>query len=270
MRVLTVLLLKGKGMQRYAVTLFSLIALAVLASSSAIAAKKTIIIEADEWCPINCAPGNYEGIGIDLARKVFEPMGYEIKYVIVPWTKALADVRSGEIYAVVGANRNDDNTLVFPDIPVTTITDDFFVRASSPWQYQGVHTLKNKRIGVIESYGYGDVVTSFLQQNRNTVHLIHTATGNNALMENVEKLVNGQLDIVVENRTVIEQALKNYEHKDKIKWAGGVPQAPVYLAFSPVLPESKQLAAYYDAAIRRMRRDGSLKTLYAKYGLTPP
>lgn len=246
----------------------SLLVGATTDSSTVRADDKTIVIEADEWCPINCTPGaGEEGIGIDLARKVFEPMGYKIRYVIVPWTQAVDDVHKGRIHAIVGANHHDDSGLIFPDSAIYRITDDFFVRETSAWRYQGPHTLKDKRIGMVEGYGYGDVVTQFIDQNKRTANVLFYASGNNPLMENVDMLINGKLDVVVENRAVMNYAMKNSDKRSKIKWAGSVEQDPVYIAFSPAMANSKELASYYDGAIRRMRADGSLNKLYAKYEL---
>ncbi len=77
--------------------------------------KPVITIEADMWCPINCTPADARpGVGIEIAKKIFEPLGYRINYVIVPWTQALADARAGRTDAVVGANHQDDATLIFP------------------------------------------------------------------------------------------------------------------------------------------------------------
>ncbi|MFO0388673.1 MAG: substrate-binding periplasmic protein [Alphaproteobacteria bacterium] len=231
---------------------------------------KTITIAADEWCPINCAPNSKEeGIGIDLARKVFEPLGYKVEYKIMPWAEALKQVREGKVHAVVGASRSDDKTLIFPDNAITEIVDGFYVRAGSPWRYQGVHTLKNKRIGIIEDYGYGEIVTSFIKKNQYTAGALHIAKGKTPLQDNIKQLLDAKIDVLVESRIVMDYTLKTSNLSDKILLAGSVPQDHVYLAFSPALPQSKALAAQYDTAIRSMKTSGALKRMYGKYGLVP-
>ena len=231
---------------------------------------KTIVIAADEWCPINCAEENsQQGIGIELARKIFEPMGYKVEYKIMPWTEALKQVRAGQVTAVVGASKHDDKTLVFPDNAIKEVSDNFYVRSGSTWRYQGPHTLKNKRVGIIEDYGYGDVVRNFIAQNKFMADTIHTAKGKAPLKENIEKLIDGKIDILIESKVVMDYTFKDANIADKIVWAGSVPQDYVYLAFSPALPQSRQLAAQYDGAIRSMKTSGALKQMYAAYGLTP-
>ncbi len=67
-----------------------------------------ITIAADSWCPINCTkPEKKLGVGIDLAKSIFEPLGYTIQYEVMGWSDALAKVRRGEVDAVVGASKFD-------------------------------------------------------------------------------------------------------------------------------------------------------------------
>jgi polar amino acid transport system substrate-binding protein len=230
--------------------------------------KKTITIAADEWCPINCKPGTSQlGVGIDLAKRAFEPLGIEVRYVVMPWSEALAQVRTGKVDAVVGANYADDKTLVFPSQAITTITDDFYVLKGDAWRFQGVYTLKNKKVGVIEGYGYSDTVQKFIDDNKGGLGLVQAASGNDALKKNMDKLRAKQIDVLVESKAVMEYAMQAGHMENQFMWAGGVPQDKVYVAFSPALPASKELAVQFDAAVQKMSTSGELATLYKSYGM---
>lgn len=230
--------------------------------------KPEIIIAADSWCPINCSRGDSrEGVGIDLARAIYEPLGYRVRYVVMPWADALSKVRFGEVHAVVGAGRVDDPNLVFPATPIMNISDDFYILKGVNWRFQGIESLKRKRLGVIDGYGYGKVVSDYITSNRKTFGAIHEATGNNALRENIEKLQRNQIDVIVETRPVMEYNLSRLHLADKIVWAGSVKQAPVYLAFSPARPQSVGFAKLYDDGMKRLRATGQLSGFYSPYGL---
>ncbi len=231
--------------------------------------QKMLTIEADAWCPINCAAdGTQEGIGIDLARKIFEPLGYRVNYVVVPWTQALSDVRSGKTDAAVGAGAQDDASLVFPASYLFNISDDFYVMQGNPWRYQGPYTLKDKRLGIAAGYGYGDVLTQFIKDNITRSGTIQAVSGNDALAQNIAKLRAGQIDILVESKPVMDYYMQK-KGETQIVWAGGIAQAPIYLAFSPAKPASRQLAAQYDAGIKRLSASGQLSAIYRAYGLNP-
>ncbi len=231
--------------------------------------KPTITIAADSWCPINCtSPEKKLGVGIDLAKAIFEPLGYEINYKIMPWTDALAQVRAGKVDAVIGASRFDDKTLIFPQQSVYEISDDFYVLKGNSWRFQGVHTLKGKKIGVIADYGYGQVISDYVHNNQGNIALVQQATGENALTDNIHKLQNHQIDAVVETRPVMEYTIGKMHLADKIEWAGTSPQAKVYLAFSPALSHSKQLAGEFDAGMRQLILSAKLEDFYSAYGLS--
>ncbi|MDX2074618.1 MAG: transporter substrate-binding domain-containing protein [Alphaproteobacteria bacterium] len=229
----------------------------------------TIIIAADNWCPINCAPPERRlGVGIDLAKAIFEPLGYRIDYRVMPWSQALEQVRAGRVDAVIGASRFDDATLVFPQQSVYTITDNFYVQKGNSWRFQGVHTLKARKLGVIADYGYGPAITEYIRNNRQNLQLIQEASGNDALIENIRKLQSRVIDAIVETRPVMEYTIAKMGLEDRIEWAGSSPQAPVYLAFSPALPASRGLAAQFDAGMRKLVASGAIDGFYRAYGLS--
>lgn len=260
--------------QRYAGLLMLLTAFAVCFSARAAEdkpAKPVLTIAADEWCPINCDPkSDRPGIGIELARAVFEPLGYRVNYVVMPWTKALEQVRAGKVDAVVGASRTDDPSLVFPVSTLYPISDDFYVLVGNPWRYQGVASLSRQRVGVIESYGYGGVVRKFIEDNKNVNGAVFVASGEDALKDNINKLMAGKIDVLIENRPVMEYTLRKLGIEDKITWTGGLSQGSVYLAFSPALPESKTRMQQLDAGYIRLRNSGALDAMYKPYGLKLP
>lgn len=232
--------------------------------------KPILTIAADEWCPINCNPDDKQlGVGIDLARQVFEPLGYQIKYVVMPWTEALEQVHAGKVDAVVGANYEEGPELVFPSEPIYKVGDDFYVLKGSSWRYQGPYTLSGRRVGVIEGYGYDDITQKFIETNKNIPGAVQFEHGSNALQANIGKLIAGKIDVVVESRPVMDYTLHIMGMEDKIIWAGGISQEAVYLAFSPALPQSKLRAQQYDAAIKALKAAGKLGVFYKAYGLKP-
>jgi polar amino acid transport system substrate-binding protein len=235
------------------------------------APKPVLTIAADEWCPINCKAGaERPGVGIDLAKRVFEPAGYEIKYVVMPWSQALKEVRAGKVDAVIGAAHADDPHLIFPDSSIYPMGDDFFVVKGNPWRYQGIHTLKGKRIGIIQDYGYSKEIKRFIADNQTLVGVLQAAKSSEPAQENLEKLLSGKIDVMIEARPIMEYTLYTMHKQEKVVWAGGMPQEGVYLAFSPVLAQSKERALLYDATIRALRNAQKLDEIYKPYGLRAP
>lgn len=232
--------------------------------------KPVLTIAADVWCPINCAEGDpLPGIGVELARRAFERQGYEVRYIVMPWARALEEVRAGKIDAVIGANHTDDASLLLPKHPILRVTDDFYVTADSTLRFNGLESLKAARIGIIHDYGYANALQTFLAAHRKTPGAVQEVGGDDALEQNIRKLLAHRIDVAVESRAVMDYTLKRKGLKDKIKRIGGIPQGYVYLAFSPAIPQSKARARAYDASIERMKAEGAFTPLYDAYGLSP-
>lgn len=77
--------------------------LTLLFSAYAFAETKEVVLAADRWCPINCGENDpMQGFMIDIARLALHPAGYRVRYIEMPWQRALAMARAGEINGVVG------------------------------------------------------------------------------------------------------------------------------------------------------------------------
>lgn len=247
----------------------TLCCLAVLPASAQ--EQKVITIAADVWCPINCQPGSARpGVGIELVQKIFEPLGYRINYVIMPWSRALEAIHNGGADALVGAGRSDDATLVFPTHPIYNITDDFYALKQNSWRYNGVQSLLGNHVGIIKGYGYVPEIDGYIRSHRSTPSAVQEASGDDALTQNIQKLLAGRIDILIESAPVMNYTLRQMQLQDKIEWRGGIPQDPIFIAFSPVLTNSQQLARAYDEGIERLRAAGTLESLYTPYGLKTP
>lgn len=232
---------------------------------------RVLVIAADRWCPINCGEDDENaGIGVDLARHIFTPLGYRVHYIVMPWARALEEVRAGTVDAAVGANEEDDPTLVFPRHAIYSVTDTVYVLKSNVFPLHGLSSLSGKRIGIIKDYGYSQAVKDYVQEARKTPGMIQEVGGGDALEQNIRKLQLGRIDALIESSAVMEYMLKRLNLSEEIVAVGSVPQGNVYLAFSPKLEDSIQRAEQYDAGIRSLQHAGTLDTLYRVYGLRPP
>lgn len=229
---------------------------------------KTLTIAADIWCPINCAPNASEpGIGVELAHKIFEPLGYKINYIVMPWSRALEEVRAGHIDAAVGTNKQDDPTLLFPQQPICPMTDNFYVKADSKLRFKNVDSLKGLSVGVIVDYGYSKPVQAYIERHKKDNGAIQFVGGDDALQQNIRKLLAGHIDVVIESKAVMNYTLKHLGISDQVKSIGSIPQGNVYLAFSPALAESKKHLQEYDKGFARLKAAGKIRKLYQRYDI---
>lgn len=232
---------------------------------------KNIIIAADIWCPVNCDPKGEElGIGVDLVKKIFEPLGYKVYYQVMPWSRALEEARAGRIDAVIGGNHTDDERLLLPKHPLQILADDVFVLKDRNLQAQKPDDLKELRLGISAGYGYSAPMTEFLQKQRLKPGFVQEVGGDITTRQNIQKLLAGRVDAVVENRAVMDYTLHKLKLDGQLKSIISITQGPIFIAFSPARSESKQHLQQYDEGIEKLVAIGELKAMYLRYQMTPP
>ena len=178
------------------------------------------------------------------------------------------NARIGKVHGIIGAFKGDAPGFVFPENPLGITENLFWVPVTSNFVYQSISDLQSIRLGIIQSYSYGEDLDKYIDSNKLNETKLYSISGQDALERILQSLILGRVDAVVEDRAVMLNHLQYHPNKDEIKPAGGVSIEPVYIAFSPNRPESKQLAKLLDVGIAQLKAQGRLRLILAKYGLT--
>jgi polar amino acid transport system substrate-binding protein len=227
-----------------------------------------ITLRADQWMPYNGDPNSaMPGYLIEIAKSAFEKAGHKMDYQIMNWERTVAWTRTGDIDCAVGATRDDDASLVFPQYSMGSNVTSIFVKKGNPWRFTNIEDLKKINLGVIGAYGYGEPLDSYIKDPANA-HFVQDVKGDNALEQNIRKLLSGRIDALVEAPPVIAYKLANLNMKDALEDAG-TPNtlADLYIACSPKKPNSAAYVKLLEDELQRMRATGELKTLLDKYNV---
>lgn len=237
-----------------------------LLPTPSLAQSETLVIAADIWCPINCDPKDEkQGLGVEVARAVFEPLGYHVRYEVMPWVRVLEEAHEGKVDIVIAANPSDDPNLLYPKHPLMEMTDDFYVLKDNPLVYRDINSLKGLRVGIISGYGYDPIVNAYLDEARTNPGLVQEVFGDDALQQNIRKLLAGRIDLIIESGPIMDDMLQKTAQAGLIRHLGGVPQGNIYLAFSPAHMKSEARIKEYEARIAELRASGRLATIYESY-----
>jgi len=253
-------------MPRRAQRLWLLSSLLVAASATQAAG---ITLVSDRWCPYNCDPGSDKpGYMVEIVQIVFGRAGHQVEYQALPWARAVVAARNGEYDGVIGAARDGSaRDFVFPDVPAGMSANAFLVRRGHPWRYTGIDSLPAVRLGVVLNYSYDAELDAYLAQHRGDPSKVLAEPGDGALARNLRKLESGQIEALIENRSVLEYQLAQRGLSDRFEFAGEMPSRGSYIAFSPVKPASAEYARLLGEGIRELRRSGELDRILARYGL---
>jgi len=243
---------------------------------SAHAATQTITVVADKWCPYNCDENSaHPGYMVEMLRLAMKKADIEVVYKVMPWSQAIEGTKKGEYDAVVGAAHGDARELVFPEVLQGISIMEFWVRKDSNWNYKSPSSLSGQRLGVIADYFYGKSINEYINHYKTGVNQnIEAVTGSNASELNIQKLLSGQLDIILEDKNVVNYYFASRGEPLPFKSAGNpvsiedFSETFIYVAFSPKNPRAKYYAQLFTRGIQEMRQNGELNKILSLYHMT--
>lgn len=241
-----------------------------------VAKKETITLVADGWCPYNCEPNSDRpGYMVELAKSAFARHNIDVVYSNLPWARAIEDARQNKYTGIIGAYYSDAPDFIFPKSPQGLCRFSFFVKKNDPWTFLDMSSLKTRSLGAINDYSYSVELDDYVVTNRNNLQRLQILSGDNALDNNIKKLLMGRVDTIIEDKQVFGYFLSPAEYEQvrmSIKDAGTLPDKEdgngiIFIAFSPKNPNSPRYAKILSDETELMRKSGELQQILSKYGI---
>ena len=226
---------------------------------------EVLTVRADFWLPYNGSPeAPKPGYMIDVLKEIFEPNGITVDYKLQDWALALEAVNKGEFDAVVGTDDEEAPGFVFPEEEFGMMTNAFFVRIGTKFEYQSIDDLQGLKLGVINGYSYNEDIDAYVAKNLGSDN-VHEVTGDDALPSLLEKLVAKEIDVIIEDTNVMAYAMGRHDVRSVIQADLMDEPYALYVAFSPNKKNSKMHAELFDDGIKKLRSSGRLKEILSRY-----
>ncbi len=217
---------------------------------------ETLVAVGDPWPPYLGPDLREQGLATRIVREALGREGYELKIQFMPWARALRLVRTGDADLLVAAWWTEARAayLHYSD-PYAVNSIRFIKRRDDPFEFEGLESLDNKRIGVVRSYGYGDAFYNAdnYQRIENTDFLV-----------NVRMLLAGRIDLTIEDKLVASTILKEKapQQLDSIAFSiTPLITKNLYVATGQDHPRHQQIVAAFNRGLASLKADGSLKRL---------
>jgi polar amino acid transport system substrate-binding protein len=227
----------------------------------------TIVLESDIWCPYTCAvAGDRPGYMVEIARAVFEPLGHTVEYRVIPWPRAVENVRNGSADGAIGATLDDvKDTLLLPAEPLGRSKNVFVTAKGSPWTYSGPDSLSGRKLGTIRGYNYGDALESWIKAHHDRVE---EAAGDAPLDANLKKVASNRVDATIDDAAVMAFTIARLGLGNQLREAGSdATVSDLYIAFTKAKPEGAVYARQLSEGIAALRSQGKLAAILGRYGL---
>lgn len=227
----------------------------------------TVTIRADNWFPMNGDPKSATpGYMIELATQIFSEAGHTVDYRTMPWERAVKSVREGEFDCVVGAIPEDAPDFIYPKASWGLDEAAFYTKKGDAWRYTGLESLATAKFGLVGGYAYDEAFDNYVKENnKGNFQFIK---GDNALENNIKKVLAGRLTATVESPLVMLSKLKEMGLQGEVIDAGKLGEpSDIYIACSPAKESSKALMILVDEGTSKLRQSGELQKILDKYGL---
>ena len=204
-------------------------------------------------------PGEYVGFEVDLIKALETQIGRPIKFQQFNFTTLASALNRGDIeFAMNGMERTPDREAMFRlSRPYYVFTLQLVVRRDET----RVNSLDDCKRPGIRVGTLGDTAASRLLTQMGIPY--RTYDSQTTPYKDMEQ---NQLDAVLLDLPIALQYTKrDPEFNNKLKFAGK-PVAPGFYVMV-FRKENEKLAAQFDAAIERLRADGTLRKIYEAWGL---
>lgn len=229
-------------------------------------AESTYQIAEIDWCPQICPNNNTQsGYVSEIIELITAEVPGDFKRMDFPWSRAIKLVHEGRAFALSAPAKKEAPELFYPNIPVGIQKMCFFVRKGTQWVYEGPSSLTNLQIGVAKDASLEEL-NAYMHEHPEQFQL--QPYHGRFLKQNINKLMKRRYDAFVFSRNSTLLELKRLNLLGKIKSAGCISEAPVYVAFSSAvnyLKTSKHISKKFDTAMLRLAESGQLDTILSKY-----
>ena len=224
-----------------------------LLAGSALAADRTVTLVADKWCPFNCSDERQNrGILVERGAAALAVSGIAVEYIEMPWSRAIIGVRDGTYDGIVGAGPAETPDFHFPPEPLGFARHSFFTLPSSNWRYQGLESLEDIRLGVIQDYSYGGLYDAYIRPNEDELSRLVILRGNSVLPRLIRMLELGRIDALVAEEAVLDYHFAVRGRTNPLRYAGLANKEPLYIAFSPATKDGEALARALGMGLRTL------------------
>lgn len=238
-----------------------LLLLTVGALLSAAVQAATITAAQDPWAPFVQTDKANPGVSVEIITEAFKTQGHMVDFKIMPWTRALNEVKDGKVDVLVATWFTSERTsfLNYSD-PYLENSLKFIKRKGDGFEYNGMDSLTGKTVGIIRNYGYGDEFLGATNFNKPEA---------NDLVANAKKLMAKRIDLTLEDELVAKSTLSGagMNVADFEFTANALSVNPLHVTAGLANPNNAQYIEAFNKGLAEIKANGTFDKILAKYGI---
>ena len=179
----------------------------------------------DQWPPMTIFPTEQStgrGVVIDMIEQIYTAKGYKLEYYEVPLARGLDLVAEGvcDMLPEYLFSHNAEKGFVYAAEPSFEYTSAFVVRRDDPWRYQGIESIKGKRIATGLGWDYSSMsldYQGYIDDVKNA-NFIETIAGYDDVVDRAFHMIKEhRVDLYADSDLVLQHALNRLHLSDSLK-----------------------------------------------------
>jgi polar amino acid transport system substrate-binding protein len=229
-------------------------------NSSSASPARPIVIAFDAWSVptqyLNSA-GEVAGIYPGIVRRAFEIVGQPVTFTALPFRRVVGDLVSNRSGA--GALAKTATRSQYSDFSVDYYSEavSVYALAANGPHFSSAENLRNKSVGVITGWAYGEPFDTFVATNS-----VHAEIVESDIL-NFRKLNARRIDFALATNLSGRQLTQLPEFSGIRSFPVDLTKVGIHLAFNKA-SDRRALLARFDEAIALMRREGELAAIVAR------
>lgn len=217
--------------------------LAVLLAASQACAGPTVVIGAeDDWAPYSSAPQQQpQGFAVDVVREAFALAGVNAQFRALPYSRCMAETRSGQLTACFDAVPNSliRPLYLWPRMPLFSTRMNIYALAGSRQRGLRTKDLEGHTVGVQRDYEYGEEFDVNTRIKRRVVD--KNEYGFRMLMA-------GRIEYMAAEERIANALFRSKasEFAGHFTLVGTVATPDLFIAFSKTAPDSHEMLARFN------------------------
>ncbi|AZT85295.1 amino acid ABC transporter substrate-binding protein [Marinobacter sp. NP-4(2019)] len=230
--------------------------------SPALAEPPILHVATSEYPPFEYVEdGTLVGEDVTTIRNVLDRMGMEPVFLVVPWRRAEARVRSGQSDMLFSLTHSEERARhYYFTAPINTAQDVFFTRTDSNIEWQTLDDLEGLRLGLSSSYSYAPEFMNWLETA--DIEIIWISQHRPDLT-GLRMVAYDRIDLFICEQTVCHFLLEKfqpvYPELANIEAVPGMigDERAFRAAFSRKHPDGEQLRDRFNQALADLNRENS-------------
>lgn len=231
-------------------------------------ALETQTFASDDYCPYFCKTAGsksdaFRGFLVDIVEATMGS-AYNLEFKLLPWSRALAQAEAGQLSGLVGASTNRKDTFDLSD-PVMKLEVCVFGRSDVKINYVDQMSLGQLKMGLIRNYDYTNF-REYLKKYGTDPTKVEWITGEDATLRNLNKLVLGRLDGLIDDQFTVSYLAAKHSWLDQIKPLHCTSASYAFhVGMSKKNPKGKKFLELFNKKFAEFKKTDAFRKLEKKY-----